>query len=392
MTNPPTRDVVRLGIIGLGAQGRVYADLIGSGRVPAMTVGAVCARNESHREFAADLGVGFHTDHIALLESGEVDAIVITVPHYEHPRIGIDALERGVHVLVEKPIGVYTKQAKQLLAAADRHPEATLAVLFNQRANPLYADLKALIESGELGALRHSTWTVTSWWRPDAYYTSSSWRATWGGEGGAVLVNQAPHQLDLWMWLCGVPRRCFARVQFGFRRPIATEDEVSASVDFGCGATGQFLTCTHDLIGTDRLEILFDQGRILVENSRTVTVWRLTAPEQQISASLSAEQAALAPSGRLDTSGYYSSTTREYTSVWGEQHAVVLQNFAEHILTGAPLIAPGAEGIHGVRLANAMLLSAWTGRDIDLTEFDDDAFLAELNARIAAEDRFPLRS
>lgn len=383
---------VRLGIIGLGAQGRLYAKLVADGRVPGMRIGALGARNDSHRAFADELGVPYYTDHISLLESGDVDAIVITVPHYDHPRIGIDALERGIHTLVEKPIGVYTKQAAELIAAAQARPDVAFAALYNQRTNPLYADLKALIDSGELGALRHSTWTITSWWRPDAYYTSSAWRATWGAEGGAVLVNQAPHQLDLWTWLCGEPQRCFARVQFGFRRPIATEDEVNASIDFGNGATGQFLTCTNDLIGTDRLEMLFDSGRILVEGSRTVKIWRLTAPEQEVSASLSAEQAALAPSGQLDTSGYYTVETREYTSAWGEQHAALLQNFAEHITDGVPLVAPGAEGMTGVRLANAMLLSAWTGRDIDLIEFDDDAFLAELNARIADEGRFPQRS
>ncbi len=386
-------DRVRLGVIGIGAQGRLYANLVNDNRVPAMRLGALCARSEAHRDFAEQLGVPYYTDHIAMLESGDVDAVVITVPHYEHSRIGIDALNRGIHALVEKPIGVYTKQAAELLAAAEQNPRAAFGVLFNQRTNPLYSSLKQLIDSGELGSLRHSTWTITSWWRPDAYYTSSSWRATWGAEGGAVLVNQSPHQLDLWTWLCGVPKRCFARVQFGFRRPIATEDEVNASVDFGNGATGQFLTCTNDLIGTDRLEMLFDQGRILVEGSRQVTIWRLTAPEQQISASLSPEQAALAPSGKLDTTGYYSSETREYpASAYGDQHSVLMQNFAEHILTGTPLIAPGADGMNGVLLANAMLLSAWTGQDIDLTDFDDDAFLAELNARIEAEGRFPTRN
>lgn len=384
---------VRLGVIGVGAQGKLYANLVNEGRVPSMRLGALCARSEAQRGFAEELDMPYYTDHIAMLESGDVDAVVITVPHYDHPRIGIDALTRGIHTLVEKPIGVYTKQAAELVTASQTHPEATFAVLFNQRTNPLYASLKQLIDSGELGALRHSTWTITSWWRPDAYYTSSSWRATWGAEGGAVLVNQSPHQLDLWTWLCGVPQRCFARVQFGFRRPIATEDEVNASVDFGDGATGQFLTCTNDLIGTDRLEMLFDQGRILVEGSRTVTIWRLNAPEQQISASLSAEQAALAPSGKLDTSTYYSCESHEYPSpAYGDQHSVVMQNFAENILHGTPLIAPGSEGMNGVRLANAMLLSAWTGRDIDLARFDDDEFLAELNARIEAEGKFPTRA
>ena len=213
-----------------------------------------------------------------------------------------------------------------------------------------------------------------------------------GGEGGGVLVNQAPHQLDLWQWLCGMVTRCFARVQFGYRRDIPVDDEVNALVEFAGGASGTFMTCTNDLVGTDRLELLFDRAKVVVDDSATITTWHFVDDERAIARAVSPADAALVPSGAFDRSQFYSADTRTYSSPWGEQHALVLDNFGLNILEGTALIAPGRQGIDSVRLANAMHLSAWTGADIEMASFDEDRYLAELNARIAAEGRYPLRS
>lgn len=385
-------DKVRLGIIGLGAEGGLYATLISQGTVPHMEIGAICDILAEKRARADELGVPFFADHIEMLESGTVDAVVTTVPHYLHPEMGIAALKRGVHALVEKPVGVYTKQARELIDFAASTPELTFGVFFNQRTNPLYVDLKQLIDSGELGALRHTSWIITNWWRPQGYYNQSEWRATWGGEGGGVLVNQAPHQLDLWQWMCGVPTRCFAKLAYGFKRDIAVEDEVNALVDFGNGATGHFMTCTHDMIGTDRLEMLFDRGKVVVDDSTKVTITRLSGPEQEISENMGMEQVTALFMGKLDTTGLISTEERVYESVFGQQHSAVMENFALNVLEGQPLIAPGGEGINGVRLANAMHLSSWTGEEVDMEHFDEERYLVELNARIAAEATFGTRS
>lgn len=387
-----TGQVIRLGIIGLGAQGGMYASFIHDGRTPHVRIGAICDVNPDKKARADELGVPFFDDAIAMMESGLIDAVVTTVPHYLHPELGIAALDRGLHALLEKPVGVYTTQARAVIDRAARSPELTFAVFFNQRTNPLYVDLKALIGSGELGALRHTSWIITNWWRPQGYYDQSAWRATWGGEGGGVLVNQAPHQLDLWQWLCGVPTRCFAKLAFGFQRDIAVEDEVNALVDFGGGATGHFMTATHDLVGTDRLEMLFDRGKVVVTGSSHVTITRLTSGEREISDNMSAEDVYRMFTGAFDTSTLYATEERTYSSAWGDQHVAVLENFALNILQGEPLIAPGAEGIHGVRLANAMHLSAWTGTEIAIDPFDEERYLAELNRRILAEGAFPART
>jgi predicted dehydrogenase len=385
-------NAVRLGIIGLGAQGSMYAGFLARGLVPDMVIGAIADSDPAKAAVAAERypGVPFFDDYIAMMESGTVDAVITCIPHFQHPRAGIDALSRGLHALVEKPAGVYTKQVAELNAFAAERPELSFGIMFNQRNNPLYSRLKGIIDAGEIGSILRSNWIITTWWRPQGYYDQSEWRATWGGEGGGVLVNQAPHQLDLWQWLCGVPKSVFAKVAYGYRRDIAVEDEVTVLADFGDGVTGVFVTATHDMVGTDRLEILGDQGKIVVEGSKTATVTRLSKPEREISEGMDRDAVAKLFSGQFDTSRFSTSETIEFDSAWGAQHAGVLQNFAANILRGEPLLAPGADGILGVRLANAIHLSSWTGQEVGL-DFDEDAFLASLNERIRGEGAFAER-
>lgn len=383
---------VRLGIIGLGQQGGMYAKFITDGLVPNMVIGALCDTDPARREEAAATypDAPLYEDYVAMLDSGNVDAVVTCVPHFLHPEMGIETLRRNLHALVEKPAGVYTKQVKELNEFAAGKPELSFAIMFNQRNNPLYQRLKEIVDDGEIGRIRRTNWIITTWWRPQGYYNSSEWRATWGGEGGGVLVNQAPHQLDLWQWICGVPRSVYAKVAYGFRRDIAVEDEVTAVVDYGDGATGVFVTATHDLTGTDRFEILGDQGKIVVTDSKTATITRLIKPERELSEGMDMNDARQLFMGQLDTAELYTTEVIEFPSVWGAQHAGVLENFAANILDGTPLLAPGSDGITGVRLANAIHLSSWTGKEVGL-DFDEDQFLAELNKRIAGEGKFPER-
>jgi predicted dehydrogenase len=386
------QNTVRLGIVGLGAQGGMYARLIADGQVPSMTIGAIADIDPAKGTEAAERypDVPFFPTYQELLDSGAVDAVITTVPHYLHPEVAIAALERDLHVLVEKPAGVYARQVAELNAVAASKPDLTFAIMFNQRNNPLYRRLKEIVDAGEIGSILRTNWIITTWWRPQGYYDQSEWRATWGGEGGGVLVNQAPHQLDLWQWICGVPKSVFAKAAYGFRRDIAVEDEVTALVDYGNGATGVFVTATHDLVGTDRFEILGDAGKIVVEGSKTATVTRLTKPERELSAGLGMDAVLKLFTGQLDTSELYSQETIEFESAWGAQHSGVLANFAANILDGTPLLAPGSEGILGVRLANAIHLSSWLGREVPL-DYDEDEYISELNGRIEREGKFDLR-
>jgi predicted dehydrogenase len=376
---------VRLGIIGIGQQGGAYAGFISEGKVKNMVIGAICDIDPEKKAMCAEKypDVPFFDNYIDMLESGKVDAVVTTVPHYLHPEMGIEALKRDIHALVEKPAGVYTKQVKELNEFAATKPDVTFGIFFNQRTNPLYQKLKELIDSDEIGKIRRTNWIITTWWRPQGYYDSSAWRATWEGEGGGVLVNQAPHQIDLLQWICGMPKKVYSNVKYGYQRNIAVEDEVTTLLDYGNGATGVFITATHDVLGTDRLEILGDKGKIIVDDSKKITIKRLNTPESEMSASMSMQDVMKIFMGG-DVSDVYSEEVLEFESVWGAQHIAVLENFAANIVDGTPLIAPGSDGIHGVALANAIHLSSWLGKEVELP-IDEELYLAELNKKIEEE-------
>ncbi|WP_199731633.1 Gfo/Idh/MocA family protein [Cohnella endophytica] len=383
---------VKLGIIGLGAEGGMYAGFLAEGKVNNMVIGAICDIDPAKKAAAAEKypNVPFYDNYLDMLESGKVDAIVTCVPHYLHPEMGIAALERNIHALVEKPAGVYTKQVQQLNDYAASKPELTFAIFFNQRTNPLYQKLKELIDNGEIGEIRRTNWMITTWWRPQGYYDQSAWRATWGGEGGGVLVNQAPHQLDLLQWICGMPSKVYSNVKYGYQRNIAVEDEVSAVFDYENGATGVFITCTHDVLGTDRFEILGEKGKIVVDDSKKITIKRLVKPESEMNATMSMNDVMKIFMGQSD-SNIYSEEVLEFENVWGAQHMTVLENFAANIVDGTPLIAPGSDGIHGVRLANAIHLSSFLGKKVEIP-FDEELYLVELNKKIKEENKYPTRS
>ncbi|MDO3408410.1 Gfo/Idh/MocA family oxidoreductase [Saccharibacillus sp. CPCC 101409] len=376
---------VKMGIIGVGAQGGTYAEFLAEGKVKHMELGAICDIDPAKKEWAREKypDVPFYENYIDMLESGDVDAVVTCVPHYLHPEMGIEALRRNIHALVEKPAGVYTKQVRELNEFAASKPELTFGIMFNQRANPLYRQLKEWIDGGEIGEIRRTNWIITTWWRPQGYYDQSAWRATWNGEGGGVLVNQAPHQIDLMQWICGMPQKVYSNVKYGFQRKITVEDEVTALFDYGNGATGVFVTCTHDVMGTDRLEILGDKGKIVVDDSKKVTIKRLKQPEDEMSRTMGWADVLKIFMG-ADMSDVYDEETIEFGSVWGGQHIAVMENFAANIVDGTPLLAPGSDGIKGVSLANAIHLSSWLGREVELP-LDEEQFLAELNGKIEAE-------
>lgn len=395
---------IRFGLVGTGTQGSFYADFLtdqadqlvpeieNKACIPHCALGALCDIDPAKEAMCAKRypGLPFYHDWKELVDSGNADVVVTTVPHYLHPEIAIYCLNRGVPVLVEKPAGVYAKAVREMNECAAAHPDTAFGIMFNQRTNPLYRKIKEIIDSGELGEIRRSSWIINSWWRPDNYYRQSAWRATWGGEGGGVLVNQAPHQLDLWQWLCGVPSRVYAKCLYGCHRNIAVENDVTVVTEYPNGATGSFVTCTHDPIGTDRLEIDFDKGKIVVEDSERARVYRLKKPEAEMNETMTMNDLAKLVHSSASNDGLYTMEELKNSDVYGQQHLRVLENFALHLLDGTPLLARGSEGINGVNLANAILLSSWLGKEVSLP-VDEELYLAELNRRIAEEGKFPQR-
>ncbi|MBO9608945.1 MAG: Gfo/Idh/MocA family oxidoreductase [Paenibacillaceae bacterium] len=364
---------VRIGIVGLGNMGAEHAKYLIAGQVPGAELAAVSDFSRDRLEWArtaAGGSVQTFERFEDMIGSGGIDAVMICTPHFLHPEQATAAFLAGLHVLLEKPAGVHTKHVREMNEAAAASGRV-FGIMYNQRTNPVYAKLRELIASGELGEVRRMNWVITNWYRPQSYYDSGGWRATWAGEGGGVLINQAPHQLDLWQWTTGMmPTRLRAFCAFGKHRRIEVENEVTAYAEYANGATGLFVTSTCEAPGTNRFEVTGDRGKIVIEDGK-LSFWRLTVSETEFN--------------RTYRGGFGSPECWRCEVPTGGSgagsHAAITRNWVSAIRGEQELIAPGAEGIHGLTLSNAMLLSAWTDDWVDLP-LDEEKFLDHLQQRI----------
>lgn len=363
---------VKLGIIGAGNMGSGHIQSILAGKTPEIALTAVADRREQRRAWAKRTvpeQVRIFEEGSELIQSGLCDAVLIATPHYQHPVLAKEAFAAGLHVLCEKPAGVYTKAVREMNQAADRSGKV-FAMMFNQRTNCLYRKMHEMVQNGELGQLKRVNWIITDWYRTQIYYDSGDWRATWDGEGGGVLLNQCPHQLDLLQWICGLPKTVQAFCQEGKWHDIEVEDDVTAYLTFENGATGVFVTTTGDAPGTNRFEVTGTLGKLVCENDE-LTFWKLKQDEREFC--------------RTSKEGFQKPECEKLTvETDGEnpQHVGVLNAFAGNILHGSPLVADGWEGIRGLTLSNAMHLSSWLKRPVELP-LDEDLFLLELDRRRA---------
>ena len=375
---------LRFGIVGMGVQGKLYTALLTGQRfgevsfpLPAgCELTAVSSRSPETADLAKSLGVHYFADWKKLAASDICDAIIITVPHYLHHEVAIFALQQGKHVLCEKPADIRASDVEQMLSAQG---DRALGIIFHQRTKPVFCKLRQIIATGELGNLRRSNWIINSWWRPDSYYRSNVWRGTWGGEGGGVVVNQLPHQLDLWLGLCGMPEQLYCLAKEGAWRDIPVENDVTITVKYPGGATGVLVSCTHDPMGTDRLELDFDKGKILVEDSKKATVYRFAKSEQEWN-----ETVAAGALERMPADERYSVEEFEMEQHFADAYIAIFENFADHIANGTPLIATGEDGLREVQLANAIQLSGWKNQPVPVP-CDTAEFNAGLQAKIDSE-------
>ncbi len=365
-------DCVRVGIIGIGNMGSGHAKNIFAGNIPDMKLAAVADIKPERREWAEKElpGVSVFSDASEMMKSGLIDAVIVATPHYDHPRLVIEALNLGLNALSEKPAGVYTKAVREMNEAAAKS-DKVFAIMFNQRTNCVYRKMKEIIDSGEMGEIRRVNWLITDWFRSQSYYDSGAWRATWAGEGGGVLLNQCPHNLDLWQWICGMPSKVRAFCHNGKWHDIEVEDDVTAYAEYPNGATGVFITTTSDAPGTNRLEIDLDGGQ-LVCDGQSLIMRKLDCMINEFH--------------KTYKGGFGHPNVTETvveTDGLNPQHTGVLTKFADKILGRGELVANGAEGINGLTLSNAMHLSSWLDKTVELP-FDEDEFLSELNKRRAS--------
>lgn len=381
----------RIGIVGFGALGSFYAKMIKDDRrVEGVTVGAICdidpEKREKARELYAQVPVFENIDQ--LLASGTCDFISVAVPHYLHPELTIKAIKAGMPVIVEKPAGIIPSTVEEMNACAKKHPEVAFGIMLNQRTNPVFRKLHDITTSGELGKLRQVVW-VSRQFRTQKYYDSGTWRATWGGEGGGVIVNQAPHQIDLLQWMFGMPKRVYATTNFGHHRKIAVENDVCAEFEYENGATGVFITCTDDVLGEDRLTAVYDRGRVRVLDSKRLVIEKLCDDEEKIGTEYPEETITqLKNSGKL-----FEVTTfeKENDPFANSEHAKVFRAFAEHLAKpDKPMVAKGTDGLNEVQLASAIQLSGWLRQPVDIP-VDNELYRRELNKRIAEEGKYELR-
>lgn len=359
---------IRLGVIGIGNMGSGHCNSVIEGKIPEMELTAVADLKESRRQWAKENlpdTVQIFEDGDSLIDAHVCDAVLVAVPHYDHPRYVIKALENGMHAISEKPAGVYTKQVREMNEAAAKS-DKVFAMMFNQRTNHVYRKMKEIVENGEYGQIKRVNWIITDWYRTQAYYNSGGWRATWDGEGGGVLLNQCPHNLDLLQWICGLPVKVQAFCHNGKWHDIEVEDDVTAYLEFANGATGVFVTTTADAPGTNRFEVTMEKAKLVCENDK-LSFYVLDVSER--------EYCYQATEGFTKPEGHFVELETDGENL---QHIGVLRAFAGNVLRGEPLVARGEEGINGLMLSNAMHLSSWLNRPVELP-VDEDLFLEKLN-------------
>ena len=356
---------LRIGVIGIGNIGFVHASCIFKGGVTGAVLAAVCDIKPHLRQEMAECfpGVPFYEDHRRLLEDPNIDAVIVSVP-------ATDAFRAGKHVLVEKPMDITLSKGKALCEVA-KESGKVFGIMFNQRTGKLFAKAREIISSGQLGQLKRSVWIITNWYRTQHYYDSGTWRATWVGEGGGVLVNQAPHQLDLWQWICGMPEKITAFCTEAKYHRIEVEDDATIVAKFPGGAEGIFVTSTGEYPGTNRLEISGTKGKLVLENGK-LKWWQLRSDERDFC---------------VNSEESFAHIPMDYTEISDEQgahgHQKILQNFTDHILHGEPLLAPGYDGIRELTIQNAAYLSAWKGSIPVALPFDEAEYDALLQKRQA---------
>ena len=369
-------DKVRYGIIGLGNQGSTYTTKIfDGGKANDAVVTAFCdndqAKIDALKAKTTNKDAVYFTNYIDMLDSGLCDAVLVEVPHYQHPEMVIECLNRGIHVICEKPAGVYTKQVKEMNAVAEK-ADAKFGMMFNQRTNCLYRKMREMIQNGDIGEIERVTWIITDWFRTQIYYDSGSWRATWAGEGGGVLFNQCPHQLDLVQWVVGMlPKSVNAFCHYGKWHDIEVEDDVTAYFEYENGATGMFITTTGEAPGTNRFEVSGTKGKLLCENKELWFFKNDADTKELIETSSEGFKKPNCEKILVETDGE------------NPQHAGIINNFTAALLGKEELFVSGTDGIAGVELMNAISLSGWLGGQKVSLPVDEDVYLAELDKRRA---------
>lgn len=364
---------IKLGIIGMGNMGKSHAKNMLSGLAPHVELAAVCDIADEQLKWCDEniAGIKQYKNATEMMKSGDIDSVLIAVPHYDHPKLAIEAFELGLHVYCEKPAGVYTKQVLEMNEAAKKYGKV-FSMGFNQRTRNVFNKIRSLVQSGELGHIKKIIWIVTNWYRPQSYHDSSAWRSTWKYEGGGTIVNQNPHNIDLFQWMFGMPDQVLSTIDYGKYYDIEVDDDVNAIFRYDNGTIGIYTTSTGEQPGTNRLEISCDMGKLVCEDGK-LTFWRNVKSEREFNAT------------HTSAFGHLENWKCEIPVEpdEGQEHSNLIENFALAILEGTPLIAPGIDGIDELTLANCFYYSDWLGSKwVSTKDFDHEGFYNALQEKI----------
>ncbi|MEO8615212.1 MAG: Gfo/Idh/MocA family oxidoreductase [Luteolibacter sp.] len=369
------RDPVRVALVGIGEIGKFHARNLLEGHVARGNLAAVVHPDVArHAAFAPALGF---TSLDALIEARAADALIVATPQSSHLQLGQQALAAGLHVMMEKPLTIDHASGK-LLIETPLFPGQKFALMVNQRVAPTHLALRQAIRNGCIGRVQRVLWVATNWFRSQRYYDDRPERGTWQGEGGGVLITQALHPLDLYRWIFGRPATVMGHCGFGRHHAIEAEDDVTAYFEYADGMHTTFISSTGESPGTNRIEVIGDGGRLVLENEQ-LTLWQNVTYSSEFIRSSStwfdapeSKEIILPQEPALERTRHY-----------GGQHAHLLENFIDAILDNVPLIAPAEEGIWSLELINAIQLSAWQGRSVSLP-FDNEAYAEALAVAVAS--------
>lgn len=370
--------MIRVGIAGIGYIAEEYIKLFSQGKIKGAVISALSSRNYSHM---MEIKTNYHlegailfTDYEAMLDSGKIDMVMICTPHFYHPTMAIRSIERGIHTMIEKPVGIFPDELRAFMNCVKSHPDTLSGVLYCKRANPAFTRLKQLLDTGEIGDLKRVTWIITDMYRPQVYFDANPWKGTFRGEGGGLMMTQVSHQIDLLVWLFGLPSALQAFCYIGRERKIEVENEVTIIMEYPNNSTGQFIASSHECPGSNRLEVIGSKGQAILENESCLTYRSLQMDEKDYA--IHSKEVY----GRIPYT--------EKQAVFGSPENTVMQagiinNFISAISDRVPVLCPVQEAVNTQLFIQGAYLSAWKQTMLQFP-FDSAAYTEELTKRLGS--------
>jgi UDP-N-acetyl-2-amino-2-deoxyglucuronate dehydrogenase len=341
---------VKFGVIGLKGIGMTHIEAIR--RCENAELIAVCdIVEELAKNVGEKYGVRWFTDYREMVALKDLDAVCVCTPHFLHHPMTLNALDEGKHVLVEKPMAITVKEADEMIEKA-KVKGLKLGVAFTYRTSPILKSAKDMIEKGELGKLLRATLEVASY-RTQLYYEESPWRKSWKTSGAGVLINQTIHHLDVMYWFLGRPKKVSGFIDTKLH-DIEVEDLASAVVIFenNCHATIQ--VSLVDSPQFERMVVSGTRGKVILDFGSQLKIG-ISEPDVETHIRTSKE-----PWSRP------SASWKEVTMQRGGGHGDIIRDFTEAIKYDREPLVPGKDGIWSLEIVNAIILSNFTGKVVDI--------------------------